>query len=172
MPAGPASSMSMWSWSARAEAGLAVEKLSRDIQVTGVAGSFFDHVQDDVSYGVNVVSHVRRCGAGRAGVEWGGGEDLVGMRYLLAVAGQHVVESARGGEGPVVASWLAAGNVAERVGRPIDDLPEPEAFGVSQVLDHPQESPAAACDGPPQVAFGQAADDGQNAASLRLEHGG
>ena len=82
-----------------------------------MAGDFFDHVQDDVSYGVNVVSHVRRCGAGRAGVEWGGGEDLVGMRYLLAVAGQHVVESARGGEGPVVASWLAAGNVAERVGR-------------------------------------------------------
>lgn len=71
-------------WSAGAEPGLTIEDLSGDVEVPSVAGDLLDHVQDDISHRVDLISHVRRDAAGRLGAKLAAGKDLVRAQHQLA----------------------------------------------------------------------------------------
>jgi len=92
-----------------AEPGLTIEDLSGDVEVPSVAGDLLDHVQDDISHRVDLISHVRRDAAGRLGAKRAAGKDLVRAQHQLAR--ERVRTSGTGRDvtkGPSAASGSAA----------------------------------------------------------------
>jgi len=124
---------------AQAEAGLAVQQLAGDLQVTGVRRGLLDHVQDhhpDVGYLVIAVPAARRVGQADAG------QDLVGPVALGAVVAEHLRQRAIAGEGhrrvvrrpPLVPRLILL--------QARDNLLEPVPLGPSEVLHYACHRPA------------------------------
>jgi RNA polymerase sigma factor (sigma-70 family) len=123
----------------QAEAGLAVEEFTGDLQMAGVRRRLLDHVQDhhaDVGYRVIAVPAWRRVGQADAG------QNLVGSVALGAVVAEHLRRRAIAGE-----SHRRVVRRPPRVPRLIllqtrDDLLEPMPLGPAEVLDDARDRPA------------------------------
>src|ERR1022692_3934585 len=101
----------------------------------------------------------RRDGAGWAGAERGPGQQFVGDRAMLPVEGENLLQPVFGGEGAVLVVILAWRRPGQRVRLAGEDLLEPEALGMREMLDHAQGCPSARHDGLADAVFVEALND-------------
>ena len=151
---------------AQAEAGLAVQQLAGDLEMTRVRRGLLDQVQDhhpDVGQLVIAVPAERRVGEADAF------QDLVGAVALRPVVAEHLRRRAIAGERhrrvvrrPPLVPWLVLPQSRH-------DLLEPVPLGRAEVLHHARDRPAGRDDRRVPGVLVQVLDDRADRGPLELE---